>query len=171
MVVMATRVICMSASYKTTDLSRHVGYTHYFTEKKKKVYFCSYFIWQPKEEMSLSPVKVTLLCISLDLFTAALDSKNRTLAGEHSKSEWKYWHLKFLSWCCKKFTHQTAFIAFFPYCMFSNYLTISRLLHPICSTLSPTSVLLPSPDWFSILTTRQGSRRGPAKVPILHQEL
>lgn len=84
MVVMATTLTRLSASYKTIDLPRRIGYTHYFTGKKKKVYFCSYCIQQAKEEMPLSPVKVTMLCSSSDHFTAALDSKDRTLA-EHSK--------------------------------------------------------------------------------------
>lgn len=39
MVVMATTLTRLSASYKTIDLPRQIGYTHYFTGKKKKSLF------------------------------------------------------------------------------------------------------------------------------------
>jgi len=61
------------------------------------VYFCSYSIQQPKEEMPLSPVKVTQLCDSPDLATAAPHSMDRALAGAHSKSEGEDGNLEFLS--------------------------------------------------------------------------
>lgn len=131
-VVVMTTVTHLPASYKTTVLSRHVGYTQYFTEKKGLFLQLLYLATQIGDATFPSESNTALAQI---YFPAALDSEDKTSAGERSKSELKDRHIKFLSWCSQKFTHQRQLLPLSS--LNVSFLIISPSQGFTCSMLSP----------------------------------
>lgn len=117
--------------------------------------------------MPRSPVKVTLLCRSSDLFTVTLHSQGRKLANTEIRV--KGLVLKIISSCSQRFTHHRQLLI-------PSSLNVSFLIYHLLKANSPCllhakPLTLPFCLPQASFLPKNQLMVGAAKVPILHEQL
>lgn len=126
MVAMATMVTRMSASYKSTGLSTHVGYTYF-------LFLVLQLLHKATQRGDATFPSESNTALLRPLLTVKIGHLHNTATWSENTSTLKISFLVF----SKVHTPQTAFTAFFPQHIFLMYLTIPRLIDPMGSMLSP----------------------------------